>query len=214
MALKGCDGSTSTLQSGGPAAQVIANLWWVMLAGGTLIFGLMMVLLALSFRTRTQSDDETRQIRVWVLSFGLGFPTVVLLALLAYALVVGERLLPRADLPAVQVDAEARRWEWTFRYADAPGLTTQNELHIPAGQPVDVAISSVDVIHSFWVPQLAGKMDAIPGRVNILQIEAEAPGSFRGMSAEFSGSGYDHFIFTVTAHDPASWAAFIAGDTE
>ncbi len=189
-----------------------------MLVGATLIFGLMMVLLALAFRKRATPQDshapEARQIRVWILSFGLGFPIVVLLALMGYALVVGEKLLPREDAATVQVSAEARRWTWTFTYDDAPGLQTQDELHIPAGRPVDVAITTADVIHSFWVPRLAGKLDAIPGRVNVLRIEADAPGRYQGLSAEFAGSGYDDFVFTVTAHDPAGWAAFIGEDTE
>lgn len=208
------------MQSAGPAAHAIATLWWVMLIGAALIFGLMLVLLALAFRKRPDPqntpdpDPESRQIRVWILSFGLGFPIVVLLALMAYALVVGEKLLPRADAATVQVSAEARRWTWTFTYADAPGLQTQDALHIPAGRPVDVAITTADVIHSFWVPRLAGKLDAIPGRVNVLRIEADEPGSYQGLSAEFAGSGYDDFIFTVTAHDPAGWAAFIGEDTE
>lgn len=217
MALIGCEGSTSTLQSAGPAAQIIANLWWVMFIGAGLIFGLMMVLLLLAYRAKpaaqSNSGEAAQHVRIWVLSLGLGFPVVVLLSLLAYALVVGERLLPRED-GAVQVAAQAKRWTWTFAYEDAPGLHTQDVLHIPAGRPVDVAVSSADVIHSFWVPRLAGKLDAIPGRVNVLRIEADNPGSYQGLSAEFAGSGYDHFTFTVTAHDAAGWADFIGGETE
>ncbi|MFN3661870.1 cytochrome c oxidase subunit II [Yoonia sp.] len=214
LALNGCEGSTSTLQPAGPAAEVIATLWWVMFIGATLIFGLMMALLVLSFRARPQTGSARHQTRIWIVSLGLGFPVVVLLALLAYGLVVGERLLPRDDVAVVRVSAEASRWTWDFTYDDAPGLHTQNVLHIPAGRPIDVAITTADVIHSFWVPRLAGKLDAIPGRVNVLRIEADEPGRYQGLSAEFAGSGYDHFYFTVTAHDAAGWAAFIGGDAE
>ena len=214
MALNGCGSASSTLDSAGPAAHVIAELWWIMLAGGTVIFLLVMVLLALAFRPRLRAAGEARQVRVWIIALGLAFPMVVLIALLTVALAVGERLLPRADADAVQVAAEGRRWSWTFAYADAPDRTTVGELHIPAGRPVDVAVTSVDVIHSFWVPRLAGKLDAIPGQVNVLRIEADEAGTFRGLSAEFSGAGYDHFSFLVTAHDPASWADFIEGDAE
>lgn len=214
LLLGGCEGSSSTLDAAGPAAQVIATLWWVMLAGATLIFALMMVLLALSFRAGPERTEDRRQVRVWVLALGLGFPLVVLTALLAYALVVGERLMPRPGADVVHVSAEARRWSWSFGYEDLPGHVTQDMLHIPAGRPVDVAITSADVIHSFWVPRLAGKLDAIPGRVNVLRIEANAPGEFQGLSAEFSGAGYDGFTFTVIAHDAAGWAAFIGEDAE
>lgn len=216
MTLISCEGSTSTLQSAGPSAKVIADLWWMMFIGAALIFVLMMMLLALAYRTRPQEQATAghgrRAIRIWILSFGLGFPVAVLLTLLIYALVIGERLLPRDDPDTVNVGALAQRWTWTFSYRDAPGLRTKDTLHIPAGRPIDVEISSADVIHSFWVPRLAGKLDAIPGRVNVLRIEADEPGSYQGLSAEFAGTGYDDFGFTVTAHDPAGWAAFIGGD--
>jgi len=183
-----------------------------MLAGAVLIFILVMVLLALAFRRRRPSADEARQDHLWVIKLGIVFPVVVLLALLAYGLVVGERLLPRPDPDLVSVAAEARRMAWTFTYDDVPGLTTDNVLHIPAGRPVDVAVTTADVIHSFWVPRLAGKIDAIPGHVNVLRIEADEPGVYAGRSAEFSGPGYDHFAFTLVAHDAAAWERFVTGD--
>lgn len=180
-----------------------------MLAGAALIFALVMALLAVAFRRRTPSGDDARRERLWVVKLGIAFPAAVLLALLVYGLVIGERLLPRAGPEVVGVGAEARRSAWTFTYADAPGRTTENVLHIPARRPVDVAVTTADVIHSFWVPRLAGKIDAIPGHVNVLRIEADAPGVYAGRSAEFSGPGYDHFAFTVVAHDAAGWETFV-----
>ncbi|MFX0546577.1 cytochrome c oxidase subunit II [Roseovarius sp. S1116L3] len=199
----------STVDPAGPAARTIATLWWVMLVSAALIFGLVMILVAMPFYRQSGRRDEPRQVRVWIIGFGLAFPMAVLAALLAYGLVVGERLLPRAEDDAVQVGAEARRWAWSFTYEDAPGAMTDGTLHIPAGRPVDVAITTADVIHSFWVPRLAGKLDAIPGHVNILRIEADAPGTYAGLSAEFSGAGYDGFTFSVTAHDAPGWDAFL-----
>jgi heme/copper-type cytochrome/quinol oxidase subunit 2 len=153
-------------------------------------------------------------VRVWIVGLGLAFPMVVLAALLAYGLAVGEGLIPREGADVIHVGAQARRWVWTFTYDDAPGQETQGTLHIPAGRPVDVAITTTDVIHSFWVPRLAGKLDAIPGHVNILRIEADRPGTYEGVSAEFSGAGYDGFTFTVIAHDDAGWDTFRKGDPE
>lgn len=201
------------MDPGGPAARAIATLWWVMLAGAVLIFALVMVLLALAFRKRAPAANEARHERLWVIKLGIAFPVVVLLALLGYGLVVGERLLPRAGPDVVGVGAEARRMAWTFTYDDAPGRTTENVLHIPAGRPVDVAVTTTDVIHSFWAPRLAGKIDAIPGHVNVLRIEADEPGVYAGRSAEFSGPGYDHFTFTVVAHDADGWDDFVTGGT-
>jgi heme/copper-type cytochrome/quinol oxidase subunit 2 len=194
----------------GPAAEAIATLWWVMLAAGCAIFVLVMVLLALAFR---RPDGTGGGERVWLMGLGLAFPLVVLGALLAYGLVIGERLLPRDGPAVVTVRAEARQWDWRFSYADAPGLVTGGVLHIPAATPVDVEIVTRDVIHSFWVPRLAGKLDAIPGHVNVLRIEAWEPGEYAGVSAEYSGPGYLHHRFTVIAHDADGWAAFVRGAT-
>lgn len=200
------------LHPAGPAARTIADLWWIMLAGGVAIFGLVMALLfAALYRPANSSVhgwDESGT-RVWMWGLGLGFPLATLAVLTGYALVVGERLLPRDTPDLVTVQAEARQWAWTFRYAGSRVPATEGILHIPAGQPVNVEITSIDVIHSFWVPQLAGKLDAIPGHVNVLRIEAERPGTYAGQSAEFSGRGYREDIFTVEAHDPASWATFL-----
>src|SRR5690606_12766841 len=111
----------STVDPAGPAARTIATLWWVMLAGAALIFALVMVLLLLSFRSRQVAGKEPQQVRIWVIGLGLVFPIVVLAALLAYGLIVGERLLPREGADVTRVSAEGRRSAWRFSYEDAPG---------------------------------------------------------------------------------------------
>ncbi|MDX2201260.1 MAG: cytochrome B [Hyphomicrobiaceae bacterium] len=207
----GCAGPLSTLDPAGPASGRIATLWWVMLSGSVVIFAFVMVLLVMAWR-RAPPDggDESRALeRLWVHRLGIAFPVVVLAALLVYGLVIGEALLPRASDTTVVVRAEARQWAWTFGYADAPGRRTPGVLHIPARRPVDVEITTLDVVHSFWVPRLAGKLDAIPGHVNRLRLEADAPGRYAGVSAEFNGNGYGTHAFEVVAHDPAGWKAFI-----
>lgn len=178
-----------------------------MLTGATAIFALVVVLIGLAFLRRGRGGATTR---VWIVGLGLVFPMTVLSALLAYGLVIGERLLPRQGAEVVAVQAEGRLWSWSFAYDDAPGLVTEDVLHIPAGRPVDVAITTADVIHSFWVPRLAGKLDAIPGHVNVLRIEAEAPGRYPGVSAEFSGDGYLDHRFVVIAHEAGEWARLLA----
>ena len=116
---------------------------------------------------------------------------------------VGERLLPRGD--AVVVEAHAYQWGWRFTHPG--GVETEAELHIPAGQPVEVVVSSADVIHAFWVPRLAGKIDAIPGRENRLRIEATEPGRYAGTCAEFCGLGHAVMRFAVVAHAAEEWEA-------
>lgn len=200
------------LHPAGPAARTIADLWWIMLACGSVIFVLVMALLfAALYRPANPSakGGDERGMRVWMWGLGLSFPLATLAALTGYGLVIGERLLPRDTSDLVTVQAEARQWAWALRYAGAPLAATEGVLHIPAGRPVNVEITSTDVIHSFWVPRLAGKLDAIPGHVNVLRIEAALPGTYAGQSAEFSGRGYREDVFTVEAHDPASWATFL-----
>ncbi len=215
VVLAGCEERLSTVHPAGPAADTIATLWWVMLAGAAAIFLLVMVLLVLAFRKgEGPSGDaaDKRRETLWIKGLGLGFTMTVLAALTAWGLSIGERLLPRPGPDVVAVGAEGRQWAWRFSYPDLPGRTTENVLHIPARRPVDVRITSADVIHSFWVPRLAGKLDAIPGHVNVLRLEAWEPGEYAGVSAEFSGAGYRTHRFTVVAHDAAAWNAFLTGE--
>ena len=191
-----------------------------MLVGAVLIFALVMALVAAAFRRPEDGDagrgtdgDAARE-RLFVVKLGIAFPVAVLLALLTYGLVVGERLLPRDAPDVVRVAAEGGRSAWVFSYGDPPARTSRNVLHIPAGRPVDVAITTADVIHSFWVPRLAGKLDAVPGHTNVLRIAADRPGTYAGLSAEFSGPGYDRLTFEVVAHDAAGWDAFMTSETE
>ena len=219
VALGGCEGPLSTLDPAGPAARTIATLWWVMLVGTALIFALVMALVTAAFRRprsvipQDAPGDEMARERLFVVKLGIAFPVVVLMALLAYGLVVGERLLPRETTDVLRVEASASRSDWYFSYGDL-GRTSRNTLHIPAGRDVDVAITTLDVIHSFWVPRLAGKLDAIPGHTNVLRIVADRPGTYAGLSAEFSGPGYSFLKFEVVAHDDAEWADFMTAGTE
>lgn len=210
LGLAGCKGALSALDPAGPAAAQIATLWSVMLSGSALIFAGVMLLVFLACRGRAKAADR----RVWFWGLGLAFPLVTLTALTTYGLILGARMTPGAETAQrTLVQAEARQWHWTFRYGDAPGRVTENILHIPAGRPVEIEITSRDVIHSFWVPRLAGKLDAIPGRVNRLHLQADQPGDYAGASAEFSGAGYGAHVFSLRAHAPADWHAFLAGET-
>ena len=214
LVLAGCQAPLSTLDPAGPAAARVAALWWVMLVGAAAIWLLTMLLLAAAVRRRGADPgadpDPQQEVRLWIVGLGIVFPVSVLAVLLGYGLWVGEGLRAPGASQSVAVTAQAKRWRWTFGYASR-GVErhTRDVLHIPAGRPVEVRVTTSDVIHSFWVPRLAGKIDAIPGRVNRITIEADAPGIYAGRSAEFSGSGYLGHTFTVVAHDEAGWSAFL-----
>lgn len=208
MTTTGCAGSLSTLDPAGPHAADVATLWWVMLGGAAVLAALVFGLLAAAMLRRDQ-DDSAPRTTVWIGWLGLAMPVVVLSALLTYALILGARTLPTPAPDTVTVGVEARRYAWVFRHPG--GRETQGVLHIPAGRLVDASITATDVIHSFWVPRLAGKMDAIPGHTNVLRIVATRPGTYRGECAEYCGTGHKDHGFTVVAHDAAGWAAFVGG---
>jgi heme/copper-type cytochrome/quinol oxidase subunit 2 len=201
----------STLDPAGPAAGSIATLWWIMLAGAAALFVFTMTLFALAFRAPSRGAASTG---LWIKGLGIAFPSAVLLALLGYGIIVGERLQAVPAAEVVTIEALGRQWQWRFRVlGDSPQQQTIGVMHIPAGRPVDVVIRSEDVIHSFWVPTLAGKMDAIPGKTNRVRIMATVPGRYAGACAEFCGIGHTGNRFVVIAHDPAGWEALMRTPT-
>ena len=206
--LAGCAGPLSTLDPTGPAAAAIARMWWVMLAGSVVLFVLMMGLFALSWLRPGWARAMPPQ--RWVVLGGLALPAVVLVPLVAYALVTGERLLPLPGSSPPRIEVNAERWRWTFRYPGHDGAASEAVLHLPAGVPVDLAITSSDVIHSLWIPRLAGKLDAIPGRVNVLRLQADTPGRYAGQCAEFCGVGHTTMRFEVVVHQAAEYAPALA----
>ncbi|PKP83373.1 MAG: cytochrome c oxidase subunit II [Alphaproteobacteria bacterium HGW-Alphaproteobacteria-18] len=200
LVVSACSSPLSALNPAGPAADAISILWWIFLIGAGVLTLFVMCLIAISFGGPRQVSE-----RRWTVGLGVGFSLVILSGLLVSGIAVGERLLPKED--AIVVHAHARQWSWTFSQPGPGGVwvETERDLHIPAGQPVDVRVTSGDVIHSFWVPRLAGKIDAIPGRENVLRIEADRPGIYEGRCAEFCGLGYSGHRFRVIAHSLDDW---------
>lgn len=179
-----------------------------MLGGAALLSTLVFALLGSAlWRPPSSPDGENRQNRrLWIVWLGLVMPIVILIALLIYALILGSRTLPDPDDGALRIGVTAYNYGWRIDYPS--GRATEGDLHIPAGQPVDLAIEAVDVIHSLWVPRLSGKMDAIPGQTNVLRIEADEPGIYAGLCAEYCGTGHTWHRFRVIAHDAAGWQRF------
>lgn len=207
--LGGCGGPFSTLDPAGPAAASVARLWWVMLGGSALLFLLVMVLLLLAF-LRPGIASGTGE-RLWLFWGGLVMPGLVLAALLVFGLASGERLLAHPGTPGIlRVEARPQQWIWRFTYPEAEGMETTGLLHIPAGRPVDVHVIGGDVIHSFWVPRLGGKLDAIPGHTNILRLKAAEPGLYDGLCAEFCGTFHAEMRFAVQAHPAEEYEAVLA----
>ncbi len=207
LPLAGCAGRLSALEPAGPAAGSIATLWWIMFWAAVALFALVLTLLVLAYR-RPSVINRFRP-RDWIIGLGLVMPGVLLTLLVYGVLIQGEMLLPRPTEPQpLRISATAQQWQWTFDYPDIAGApSTTNELHLPAGQPVDIVVTSLDVIHSFWVPRLGGKIDAIPGHQNVIRLEADEPGHFGGVCAEFCGRDHASMHFQVLAHPAADFMA-------
>jgi len=208
----GCAGPFSMLDPAGPAAATAAWLWWGMFTAFTLVLVAVCGLwLYAMFRTPPSRDEaQTRRMeRRWLIGGGLVLPMVSIVLLLSFGIPAGHSMLPLApdEGDAFEVRVTAHQWHWEVRYPDRD-VTLLNEVHIPAGRPVDVHLSSADVIHSFWVPRLGGKLDALPGRTQVLRLQADEPGLYRGQCAEFCGTGHTHMHFSVIAHSAEDFAAW------
>jgi cytochrome c oxidase subunit II len=200
LVLAGCSGPLSALEPASRASASIATLWWVMLCGAAVVFVLVMGLLFLTllrpgFGSRFSPGG-------WILAGGLGLPVPVLTVLVGYSLYQGEGLLQGPDTHApVRVEVSARTWSWEFAYPEvSDARSTTDVLHIPAGRAVEAVVTSSDVIHSFWIPRLGGKIDAIPGHETVTRLRADRPGLYRGVCSEFCGTGHAGMWFHVEAH--------------
>jgi cytochrome c oxidase subunit II len=210
MFTSGCAG-IRVLDPGGPAASLITDLWWFMFWTSLVIFIAVVVLLLYALFKPRQSPDETsiRAGRMMISWGGIIIPAVVVIATMVYTLYVMDALSEPDRRPPLTVDVTSHMWWWDMRYTEQ-GIATGNELHIPAGQPVLLQLRATDVIHSFWVPRLQGKRDMMPGTVTTLWIEADEPGEYRGMCAEFCGLQHANMSFLVIAHEPDEFEAWLA----
>jgi len=179
-----------------------------MLAGSAALFLLVMVIFVLVI-LRPGWGSHLSPGR-WIVLGGLVLPALVLVPLVTYGMIVGERLVPGPTGFTEHIRVEGRQWFWTFRYPDHGGLETTGVLHLPAHTPIDVVVNSIDVIHGFWIPRLAGKIDAIPGHVNHLRIEADKPGRYEAQCSEFCGLGHATMRFIVIVDTPENFPAALA----
>jgi cytochrome c oxidase subunit 2 len=199
--------SPGVLQPAGPAAQVIADIGWLLIIGAGTILLVVMLLLGWALRRHA----PRLRAGLWIAGAGVAFPLVVLVALFAHALPLSPSWRPVPPAGALVISVEARMWWWEVRYpgeAGVSGFVTANEIHIPTGRPVYVALSSADVIHSFWVPALGGKMDMVPGRMQHLLLSADQPGVYRGQCAEYCGEQHARMALHVVAQEPRAYEAW------
>lgn len=200
------------LDPAGPMSQPLNTLTWVLVAMVVVVSLVVVVALWLALfgprRWRQKLGGEKL-----VLIAGFAFPAIVLTGLLIYGLTTTRQVTAEPRPGEMRVRVTGEMWWWRVAYLDGQGrevIQDANEIHIPVGQPVVFELESADVIHSFWVPRLGGKMDMIPGRRNILRLQADEAGAFGGQCAEYCGGPHALMGLVVVAHEPAEFAAWRA----
>jgi cytochrome c oxidase subunit 2 len=201
----------------GPAAREILNLmspfFWIAVVIGAGVVG-MTIFVAIRFRERPGEDRNPVQTHgnvVLEVSWTI-IPFVILacMAVPTVATIFNLAKIPKGP-EVVHVDVAARQWFWQYTYTDKDtGFYTANEMHIPIGRPVLLSLTSNNVIHSFWVPELAGKKDVVPGHPNTLTIQASRPGTFLGQCAEYCGMSHANMRLRVIAETEANYEKWVA----
>lgn len=208
--LSGCSGNQSALDTHGHSADALKDLIILIVAVCTvvwlLVVGFLLWALARKREAPRRDNDAERRMRLSVrVAIAV---TALTVAGLTVASFTTTRNLNSGNDASLVVRVKAQQWWWQFIYQDAnqqPAFLTANELHIPVNQDVRLELESLDVIHSLWIPSLAGKLDMIPGRKNTITIRATRPGVYRGQCAEFCGLQHSHMAFVVVAEEERSY---------
>jgi cytochrome c oxidase subunit 2 len=206
----------SALNPAGPQAARISELWWLLFALCTAVFIVVIgILLYAVFHTRGRTGEAgpSAERRMTIAVGGALAATVIVLFMLLVASVsTGRGLSSLATLDAVHIEVIGHQWWWEVHYTElvpSQRVTTANEIHIPVGRPVVLKLTSDDVIHSFWAPNLHGKRDLIPGHVTSIAFQADKAGVYRGQCAEFCGYQHAYMAFLMVADPPEQFAAWL-----
>jgi cytochrome c oxidase subunit II len=216
--LSGCAAAPSVLNPQGPDARQIATLTWVMFAIAVIVFIAVVAYLLAGLMRSRRADQEKDALAggaerssdhpylILILAAGALAPAVVLLIIMIFSISIENAAARQAEKYTVEV--VGHRWWWEVNYPDQ-GFTTANEIHIPAGQPVTFKVTSADVIHSFWIPELNGKIDMIPGQTNTIVMQADRPGVYRGQCGEYCGTQHAKMALLVIADAPEDFNAWV-----
>ena len=212
--LTGCTASPSVLSPHAGEAARVASLTWFMFAIAGIVLVIVSALLWMVFqRSRNPQNDENLYgndrslLRNVVLGGGVA-PLVVLLIVMGVGIGVENSVSAAGPEGNVDIEVIGHQWWWEVHYSNQD-FYTANEIHIPAGKQVTLHLTSADVIHSFWVPELHGKIDMIPGQTNTITIKADQVGSYRGQCAEYCGTQHAHMAFLVIAENTADFEAWL-----
>jgi cytochrome c oxidase subunit II len=228
VGLSGCatEFTPNALDPRGPAAAEIADLWWLMFWLAMAVFVAVMILLfvAIFKSLRRQNDpkqeypdgDDPKHFVTrpsFLLISGVLIPGIILFFLLIVSVRTGLAVIAPPPTDAMVIEVIGRMWWWEARYPEQ-GVVTANEIHVPVGEPIEFRLTSRDVIHSFWVPQIQGKKDMIDGKLHALPFEVSEPGVYMGICAEFCGIQHTHMLFRIIAHERADFDAWVAAQQQ
>ena len=213
--LTGCGDRQSVLNPKGGDAHQFAQLSWLLFAGGTAILLAVMLAtyLAIYGPDRFRALLGSERMVVWA---GVAFPVITLTTLICYGVWLTRAVAVTPDDPdALHISVSGEQWWWRVTYRrDNEGVVAANEIRIPAARNIVFTLTSPDVIHSFWVPNLGGKVDMIPGRTTRLRLRADAPGVFRGQCAEYCGGPHALMAFEVVALPPSDFDTWLKGQAK
>jgi cytochrome c oxidase subunit 2 len=219
--MSGCGYANSTFNPHGPAAHSIASLAWFMTILFLFIIVVMWALLAFAFYKRRGTLAEHAPIdagggQMWIAIGGIAIPLIVLTILFVLGLGLlrdfpihgmhgGMNQRQMAMMMKPEIRIIGHQWWWEIQYLNddpSQSFTTANELHLPTGRSVNIEVETADVMHSFWVPALHGKVDLIPGQPNYIRIEASSPGEYTGQCAEYCGAQHAKMRMLAVAQQP------------
>ncbi|MBI1405290.1 MAG: cytochrome c oxidase subunit II [Caulobacter sp.] len=210
----------SYLTTAGPRADPVTALVWGLILLSIAVSFLIAVLVVWGVLVRRVpgSDEGVASMAVSRPAGGLKWiwiglvPTVgALVVALIWTIYAIRAVDSPGQSPALTIEVTGHQWWWELRYPGSSpnaNFTSANEIHIPVGEPVLIELKAADVIHSFWIPALGGKTDAIPGRTNLTWIQADRPGVYRGQCGEFCGLQHAHMALVVVADPPEAFEAW------
>ena len=229
LCFSSCGGIQNSINPAGPQAQSLSRLWWLMFTVNAIVFVLVMIAVLLTLRKRMRepqsattpilepSPGEERRRRNVVLT-AVTITVIVLFVFLIASFSAGRAVTANlANKNGLVVEVTGHQWWWEVRYLDVDAsniFTTANEIHIPVGVPVLFNLKGGDVIHSFWVPNLAGKRDLIPGKNSTAWLQADKPGVYRGQCAEYCGLQHAKMALWVVAEPQEQFNAWRQNQTQ
>lgn len=205
--LAACQAQPSVFNPAGPASRQISNLGWTMVILGSVIFVVVMAYLLYALFRRREGSAAISGMRVVVWG-GIVVPLAILTGLFVYNVNVLGAVNPNRIETDFTVEVIGHQWWWEVRYPDHD-FVTANEIRVPTGRPVRLEVVAADVIHSFWVPELHGKIDLIPASPNAFWIQADRDGEYFGQCAEYCGTQHAKMRFRVVAQPAAEFEAWL-----